>query len=100
MFGNPSIVAAPLVILWGLAVGTVPVSWTTWFTRNIKDEAESAGGLRVASIQMSITAGAASGGLLFDAGGSLAVFVGSAVVLLAASVLVFARLHPARNNRI
>jgi predicted MFS family arabinose efflux permease len=34
-----------LITLWGLAFGAVPVAWSTWLTRTIPDEAESAGGL-------------------------------------------------------
>lgn len=52
------------------------------------DEAESAGGLLVASIQLAISAGAAGGGAVFDLNGASGVFVGSGVLLVSAMVIV------------
>lgn len=92
-YGGSTVLAITLVVLWGGVVGTVPMSWNTWFTRNIPDEAESAGGLRVASIQLAITTGAAIGGILFDAGGPSAVFIGCGSILLLASFIVVTRLR-------
>jgi predicted MFS family arabinose efflux permease len=54
------------VALCGLAFGAVPVAWSTWLTRTVPDQAESAGGLLVAAIQLAITVGAAAGGAIFD----------------------------------
>ncbi|MDP5451058.1 hypothetical protein H0B47_21360 [Pseudomonas aeruginosa] len=59
-----------LVALWGMAFGTVPVTWSTWITVTVPDEAESGGGLLVATIQLSIAVGAAAGGAVFDASGA------------------------------
>lgn len=56
--------------LMGLAFGTVPVTWSTWITVTVPDEAESGGGLLVAIIQLSIAVGAAAGGAVFDASGA------------------------------
>lgn len=81
--------AAVLVALWGFAVATVPISWQTWVTSTVPDEAETGGGLLVATMQLAITLGAAAGGALFDASGPVAVFLGGAAVLLAASAAVF-----------
>ena len=79
-----------LVTLWGFAFGLVPVGWSTWLATTVADEAESAGGLMVASIQLAISAGAAGGGLVFDMNGANGVFTVSGVLLVAAMVLVFA----------
>jgi predicted MFS family arabinose efflux permease len=77
-----------LITLWGLAFGAVPVAWSTWLTRTIPDEAESAGGLLVAAVQVAIMIGAAGGGAIYDFKGATAVFGASSLVLFAAAVMV------------
>src|SRR3546814_5564150 len=57
-WGDTAMIAA-----WGVAFGIVPMSWSAWVTQAVPDEAETAGGLIVAAIQMGIAAGAAAGGL-------------------------------------
>lgn len=82
----PMPVAAVLVALWGFLFGAVPVSWSTWLARTIPDEAESAGGLLVASIQFAIAMGAAVGGVIFDMNGATSVFSTSGLVLVIAAI--------------
>jgi len=77
-----------LITLWGLAFGAVPVAWSTWLTRTIPDEAESAGGLLVAAVQVAIMIGAAGGGAIYDFKGATAVFGASSLVLFAAALMV------------
>lgn len=79
---------AALVAVWGLAFGAIPVAWSTWLTRTVPDEAESASGLLVAAINLAIATGAAVGGLIFDLGGALNVFAASAAVLLLAALMI------------
>lgn len=86
-------VQALLVALWGMAFGGVPVGWSSWVARSVPDEAESAGGLVVASVQLAIASGAAAGGVLFDLSGVSGVFISSGVLLLAASALVATRVR-------
>ncbi|MAM58547.1 MAG: MFS transporter [Salinicola sp.] len=88
---------ALMVALWGFAFGAVPVAWSTWITRVVPDEAESGGGLIVASIQLAIALGAAVGGVMFDIGGVLGVCATAGTLLLAAAalVLVGVRTRPA-----
>jgi predicted MFS family arabinose efflux permease len=76
-----------LITLWGMAFGAVPVAWSTWLTRTIPDEAESAGGLLVAAVQVAIMIGAAGGGAIYDFKGAIAVFGASTVVLFAAALM-------------
>ncbi|KAG1392480.1 hypothetical protein G6F59_014587 [Rhizopus arrhizus] len=52
---------ALLVPFWGLAFGGGTVAWSNWVSRAVPDQAESAGGMVVASVQSSIAAGAAAG---------------------------------------
>ncbi|MDO2122916.1 MFS transporter, partial [Escherichia coli] len=40
----------------------VPVGWSTWITRSLADQAEKAGSIQVAVIQLANTCGAAIGG--------------------------------------
>ncbi|OFV58716.1 hypothetical protein BCR59_23235 [Klebsiella pneumoniae] len=61
-FGHLTVLAGLLVALWGFAFGLVPVAWSTWLATTVPDEAESAGGLLVASIQLAISAGAPAAG--------------------------------------
>lgn len=98
-FGGHVVVTSVLVALWGFAFGTVPVSWSTWIARAAPDEAESGGSILVAAIQAAMMLGAATGGVLFNAGGAVATFTGSGVTLLAAVVIVSTALKPAAPSR-
>uniref|UniRef100_A0A8R2FD23 Uncharacterized protein n=1 Tax=Acyrthosiphon pisum TaxID=7029 RepID=A0A8R2FD23_ACYPI len=88
-FGHLAMLDGLLVALWGFAFGLVPVGWSTWLATTVPDEAESAGGLLVASIQLAISAGAAGGGAVFDLNGASGVFAGSGLLLVTAMVIVF-----------
>jgi predicted MFS family arabinose efflux permease len=74
-----------LLIAWGFVGTALPVAWWTWLARTLPNDTDAGGGLMVAVIQMAITAGAAAGGLLFDAGGHRATFLVSAVLLCASA---------------
>jgi predicted MFS family arabinose efflux permease len=87
-FGGVAPIAAALVAVWGFAFGLVPVAWMTWLTRTVPDETESAGGLQVAAIQLSITIGAGLGGLLLDTRGPLSVVAGAGLALFMAAFIV------------
>jgi predicted MFS family arabinose efflux permease len=83
--GGVPFVTAVLVALWGFAYSTIPVGWSTWLTRTVSDEAESGGGLLVATVQLAITLGAAAGGLAVDRSGAVGAVALSGIVLLLAS---------------
>ncbi|MEK2605438.1 MFS transporter [Burkholderia arboris] len=82
---------ALLVAFWGMAFGGVPVAWSNWVTRAVPDQAESAGGMVVASVQSSIAAGAAAGGAMFSFSGITGVFVAGGIVMLLAALLIVLR---------
>ncbi|MBC9206176.1 MFS transporter [Roseomonas aerophila] len=82
---------AAVVALWGMAFGAVPVGWSTWVARTVPDEAESAGGLIVAAVQLAIASGAALGGLIFEMRGVAGVFGAGGVLLLLAAILLVPR---------
>jgi predicted MFS family arabinose efflux permease len=90
-------VQALFVALWGLAFGAVPVAWSNWVARSVPDQAESAGGMVVASVQSAIAAGAAAGGAMFSISGIAGVFVaGGALMFLAALwIALMVRVAPA-----
>lgn len=91
--GGTLFLDAAMVVAWGLAFGAVPVGWSTWITRAVPDEAESAGGLLVAAINLAIATGAAVGGLIFDASGVGTVFLASGIVLIAATLAILGRVQ-------
>ena len=79
---------AALMIAWGTLSSAIPVAWSTWLTRGIRDEPESGGGLMVAAIQLSIMLGAAFGGLLLDHISIAATLIGGTILLALASLIV------------
>jgi len=76
------------LIAWGTLNSAIPVAWSTWLAKGIRDEPESGGGLMVAAIQLSIMLGAALGGLLLDHISVAATFIGGTVLLVLASLIV------------
>ena len=77
-----------LLALWGMAFGGVPVAWSNWVARAVPDQAESAGGMVVASVQSAIAAGAAAGGAMFSFSGIDGVFVAAGILMLLAALLI------------
>ncbi|WP_230719733.1 MFS transporter [Martelella mediterranea] len=89
-FGGNPMSDTVSVVLWGMIFGGVPVAWSSWIARTVSDEAESAGGLFVATIQLAIALGAGLGGIVFDAaGGTGTVFASGVLLLLSATTVMF-----------
>lgn len=86
--GEALAVAVTAIAFWGFAFGAIPVAISNWLTRAAPDEAESAGGLLVATFQVAIAAGAILGGLLVDSSGVAGALVYSALATLLAGVVV------------
>lgn len=84
IFGSSVAIVAMLLALWGLFGTSAPVGWWTWVTRAAPDDPEAGGGLVVAVVQFSIMAGAAGGGIIYDAFGPQTEFLASAAILLTA----------------
>lgn len=89
VFGQSGLVVGVLLVAWGLFTTPIPVAWGTWMTRVIPDDLEAGGGLQVALVQFSITAGAVLGGLLFDSSGVSSTFLVAAALLALATFLAF-----------
>lgn len=87
--GSSPTVSTIAVAVWGFAFGAVPVGVQTWMVRAAPEQAESAGGLMVATFQVAIAMGAVFGGLLVDNSGVASAFVYSGVATLLAALAVF-----------
>ncbi|WP_404402805.1 MFS transporter [Pelagibacterium halotolerans] len=96
--GTVTAPTAAMVAIWGFAFGIVPVAWSTWLTRTTPDQAETAGGLLVAGINLAIATGAAAGGAIFDAAGATSVFMASSITLLAATALILLAVRRPRRT--
>ena len=88
LWGSEKAVAAGIAIIWGLAFALVPVGWSTWITRSLADQAEKAGSIQVAVIQLANTCGAAIGGLALDRLGLMSPLMISGALMLLTALLV------------
>ncbi|TLV17810.1 purine ribonucleoside efflux pump NepI [Klebsiella indica] len=88
LWGREKVVAAGIAIVWGLSFALVPVGWSTWITRSLSDQAEKAGSIQVAVIQLANTCGAAIGGVALDHLGLLSPLALSGTLMLLAGILV------------
>jgi len=93
--GSSAGIAGVAIAAWGFAFGAVPVGVQTWMVRAAPDQAESAGGLMVATFQVAIALGAVFGGVLVDTTGVNSAFIYSAAATLLAAIAVacFGRKH-------
>ncbi len=76
------------LVVWGTLNSAIPVCWSTWLTKGIRDEPESGGGLMVGAIQLSIMLGATLGGFLLDHLSIGATLVGGTALLVLAALVV------------
>ncbi|WNN48592.1 purine ribonucleoside efflux pump NepI [Siccibacter colletis] len=88
LWGDSKVVASAVAIVWGLGFALVPVGWSTWITRSLSDQAEKAGSVQVAVIQLANTCGAAVGGYALDTLGLLSPLVLSGTLMLLTALLV------------
>ncbi len=82
---------------WGAINSAIPVCWSTWLSRGVRDEPESGGGLMVGAIQMSIMLGGALGGFFLDRFSVTATFIAGSLLLLVSAAVIGSgkRLHSA-----
>ncbi|WP_434637932.1 purine ribonucleoside efflux pump NepI [Klebsiella sp. I138] len=88
LWGESQVVASTVAIIWGFAFALIPVGWSTWITRSLSDQAEKAGSIQVAVIQLANTCGAAVGGVALDHLGLLSPLVISGALMLLTGLLV------------
>ena len=89
VFGTSMWIIAALLAVWGMLSTAAPVAWSTWLTRTLPEDAEAGGGLMVAIIQLGITVGAATGGMVFDSLGGSITFLSSAGILVLSGLVAF-----------
>lgn len=75
LFGSAATVSIIAVALWGFAFGFLPVGFQTWGFKTVPDNAEAVGALMVLGFMVSITLGAALGGVLVDGFGPLGAII-------------------------
>lgn len=88
LWGTDKIVASIVAVVWGFAFALIPVGWSTWITRSLADQAEKAGSIQVAVIQLANTCGAAVGGYALDNLGLLSPLILSGSLMLLTAILV------------
>jgi DHA1 family purine ribonucleoside efflux pump-like MFS transporter len=93
LWGSDKIVASAIAIIWGFAFALIPVGWSTWITRSLADQAEKAGSIQVAVIQLANTCGAAVGGYALDNLGLLSPLMLSGSLMLLTALLVAMRVR-------
>jgi predicted MFS family arabinose efflux permease len=79
---------ALMMIAWGVTYSVLPVCWSTWLSKGVKDEPESGGGLMVGAIQLAIMSGGGLGGLLLDHVSIAGSFIGGAALLFLSTLVV------------
>lgn len=100
LFGHHSVLTGCAIIIWGFTFGLVPVGWSTWVTQSVSDDAESAGGLQVAVIQVANACGAALGGYLLDFWGPKAPLEASIIFLIIAGSVVLLKLSTDKREHL
>jgi predicted MFS family arabinose efflux permease len=92
--------AVMLLIMWGIAYGTVPVSSQTWFSKATPHAPEAASVLFTASFQATISIGALAGGVFLDrASPSAVMLLGGCTAGLMVLVAGTRFVGPDRNER-
>lgn len=92
VFGKSSLSALALLVIWGLAYGTIPACSKTWFAQAAPHLPEAAGVLFTASFQATLALGALLGGRVVDASSTSVVMVcAGSLALLAATAVCIAR---------
>ncbi|MFE3879601.1 MFS transporter [Kitasatospora sp. NPDC059146] len=86
-FGRSLTGAVPLLVVWGLAYGAVPVCVQSWFVRAAPQAPEAATVVFTSSFQATISLGALAGGAVVDAWSPSAVMVVGGCLALAAAVV-------------
>jgi MFS transporter, DHA1 family, purine ribonucleoside efflux pump len=90
-------VALISISVWGLSMGCVPVSWSTWVAAYLSDDVENAGGLQIALIQIANVTGASVGGLTYDSIGVAGPVLTSVAFLASGAIFALISLSRVRN---
>ncbi|WP_324194876.1 MFS transporter [Nocardia terpenica] len=88
LLGHRSAGAIALLVVWGLAYGTVPACSQTWFARSAPHATEAATVLFTSSFQATLAIGALVGGVVVDAASTRAVMLCAGVLAGITAVVV------------
>lgn len=83
------VVVGAFIVGWGLVWGVIPLAAQVWLLKSVPSSQEAAASVAVATMQISIAAGSALGGLLVDSTSLRTVFVTGGAVLIVAGLLAF-----------
>lgn len=86
-FGSASWAVGALVVAWGLIWGVIPLAVQVWLLLAVPDAQEAASAVGVSTMQISIAAGSAVGGLLVDSAGLTTVFTAGGLIALAGALV-------------
>ncbi|MFF1819791.1 MFS transporter [Kribbella sp. NPDC058245] len=81
------VVMGALVVGWGLVWGVIPLAAQVWLLKAVPDSPEAAASVSVSTMQISIAAGSALGGVLVDSTSLRAVFITGGAVLIASALI-------------
>jgi predicted MFS family arabinose efflux permease len=87
--GRLEVVAGLLVILWGFAFGSLPISLQSWMLKAAPNEMESASAMFISVLQIGLASGALLGGIAVDHAGLETTLLGSGCMALAAAAMVW-----------
>ncbi len=70
LWNGEQLVTVLLVLAWGAGFGAIPVAAQTWMAQTMPEAVEGGLALFVSALQVSLAAGSAVGGVLFDTFGT------------------------------
>lgn len=80
-----------LVVAWGSLWGVIPLAAQVWLLHAVPQNQEAAASISVATMQVSIAAGSALGGLLIDSTSLPTVFITAGAVLIVSALVATTR---------
>lgn len=101
IFFSPFIIVLFITMsLSGLCFANIPIVWSSWGPKTIPEQAETIGGLYVASTQASSALGAFAGGMILDVLGPFSVFGFSSIVWLFSAMIVYIWMKPNKTVKL
>jgi predicted MFS family arabinose efflux permease len=102
LFGANMVAATALMVIWGLAFGSMPISVQTWMFQAAPDAMESGGAVFVSTAQISLATGALVGGVSVDHLGIPSALVVGGLFAIAMALLIWRLGHdqPARLHAV
>jgi predicted MFS family arabinose efflux permease len=88
LVGGGLLVGAAVTLVWGLAFGLIPVTFTAWMLHAVPDAPEAGQALLVCGFQIAIATGALLGGIAVDSFGVASAIMLGGVLALAASFVI------------